>query len=174
MALGALLIDEFTVLHAATTAHYVRNDQETAYQLVGKFKDRVDASRLGGLDGERELIDSLYSRISFLSGHGGEPDPRIGRLWGRWQVVGGSENTGYEPGDYLEFTADNRLLTFGQGETTPNDEAGYESNASQILLTESEMVFRYKVRGDKLTLRNLEDGERLELKRMVERVGAAH
>jgi Ca-activated chloride channel family protein len=173
MALGALLIDEFTVLHEATTAHYLRNDQEAAYQLVSKIKDRLNASHLGGLDGERELIDSLHSRISFLSGHGGESDPRIDRLWGRWQVIGGSDGADYEPGDYVEFTADNRMLLFGQGETEPSGEAEYESNARQILLDDQETVFRYKVRGDRLTLRS-PDGERMDLKRLVERVGAAH
>ena len=72
MQLGALLIDEFTVLHEATSAHYIRNDQEAAFQLVDGFKHRLDASTIGGLDEEKKLIDSLHTRIAFLSGHGGE------------------------------------------------------------------------------------------------------
>jgi Ca-activated chloride channel homolog len=172
MALGALLIDEFTVLHEATSAHYLRNDQETAYQLVSKFRDRLESSPLGGLDDEKELIDSLYTRISFLSGHGGEPDRRIGRLWGRWKVVGGSEEAAYDVGDIVEFTADNRILVFTEGDTEPDEELEYESNSNQILLTDGQVVLKYRVRGDKLTMRNRDAGERLDLVRMVERVGA--
>lgn len=174
MALGALLIDEFTVLHEASTAHYVRNDQETAYQLVSRFRDRLHASRIGGLDGEREMIDSLYSRISFLSGHGGEPDRRIGRLWGRWQVVKVSDDTELAPGDVVEFTADNRFLFSDDDPTEPDESMEYESNGTQILLTDEERVIRYRIRGDRLKLRDPESGERVDLKRMVERVGAAH
>jgi Ca-activated chloride channel family protein len=62
MKLGALLIDEFTVLHEATSAHYLRNDQETAFQLVDGFKQRLDASPIGGLDDEKKLIDSMRER----------------------------------------------------------------------------------------------------------------
>ncbi len=174
MALGALLIDEFTVLHEATSAHYLRNDQETAYQLVSNFRDRLEASRLHGLDGEKELIASLHTRIAFLSGHGGEPDPRIGRLWGRWMVTGGSVESDYDVGDIVEFTADNQVLLYTAGDPEPDETMEYESNETQILLPDQELVLRYKVRGDKLTLRNPVEGERIDLARIIERVSAAH
>jgi Ca-activated chloride channel family protein len=174
MALGALLIDEFTVLHAATSAHYLRNDQEAAYQLVSNFRDRLDASRLNGLEGEKELIASLHSRIAFLAGHGGEPDPRIGRLWGRWKVTAGSDGSGYDVGDVVEFTADNQVLRCTAGNAEPHETMEYESNENQILLTDQDLVLRYKVRGDRLTLRDPHDRERIELARVTEHVSAAH
>ena len=77
MKLGHLLIDEFTVLHEATSAHYLRNDQETAFQLRRRLRERLDASPLDGLDDEKKLIDSLHARIAFLSGHGSEASANL-------------------------------------------------------------------------------------------------
>jgi Ca-activated chloride channel family protein len=165
MALGSLLVDEFTVLHEATSAHYLRNDQETAYRLVSSFRDRLGASRLPGLDGERELIGALYERISFLSGHGGEPDSRIGRLWGRWQVVRADEGSDLAPGDFLEFTADNRLRVLDREGAITEDDTEYECNDSQIHLPDADQLYRYRVRGGKLSLRELETGIKLQLVR---------
>ena len=166
MALGALLVDEFTVLHEATSAHYLRNDQETAYRLVSSFRDRLDASRLPGLDGERELIGAMHHRISFLSGHGGEPDPQIGRLWGRWQVVGADEDSDVSVGEFVEFTADNKFRLFDTDGGITEDDVEYECNDSQIHLPEEEILFKYRIRGDKLSMRELETGIKLQLVRV--------
>ena len=170
MALGSLLIDEFTVLHAATSAHYLRNDQEAAFQLVSNFKDRLAASPLTGLEGEKEMFDSLYTRIAFLSGHGGEPDRRIGKLWGRWQVVDGQEGP-FDDGDVVEFTAGNELRLFEAGKDEPVETMEYESNQNQILLTDDATVLKYRVRGNKLTVRDPESGGKCELVRVDELVG---
>jgi Ca-activated chloride channel family protein len=166
MSLGALLVDEFTVLHAATSAHYLRNDQEAAYRLVSSFRDRLEASRLPGLDSERELIGVLHQRISFLSGHGGEPDTRVGQLWGKWKVVGADQDSDFTQGDLLEFTADNKVRELaGNGEAT-GDVLDYECNDSQIHLPEQDLLFKYRVRGDTLSLRDLETGEKVKLVRV--------
>ena len=166
MALGALLVDEFTVIHEATSAHYLRNDQETAYQLLSSFRNRLDASKLPGLGGERELIGALHERISFLSGHGGEPDSHIGRLWGRWQVVDADQDADVSPGEFVEFTADNKFRVLnGDGEMT-EDDTEYECNDSQIHLPDDNLLFKYRIRGDKLSLRELETGNKLQLVRV--------
>jgi hypothetical protein len=166
MALGALLVDEFTVLHEATSAHYLRNDQEAAYRLVSSFRDRLEASRLPGLDGERELIASLHERISFLSGHGGESDSRIGRLWGRWQVVGADEDADMSAGEFLEFTADNKLRVLDSAGVTTEDDMEYECNDSQIHFPDEEILLKYRIRGDKLSLREMESGIKVQLVRV--------
>ncbi len=166
MALGALLVDEFTVLHEATSAHYLRNDQETAYRLVSSLHDRLETSRLPGLDSERELISALHERISFLSGHGGEPDSQIGRLWGRWQVIGADKDADLSPGEFLEFTADNKLRKLNSDGETTEDELEYECNDSQIHLPREEVLIKYRLRGDKLSLRELESGSKLQLVRV--------
>jgi Ca-activated chloride channel family protein len=160
MKLGALLIDEFTVLHEATSAHYIRNDQEAAYQLVAGFRNRLNASALPGLAEEKKLIDSLYTRISFLSGHGGaeERTSPFARLWGRWTVTRINGDIDFEHGETLEFTPDNHL-------NRSEDNEEYESNDKQIYLPESELVFRYRIKGDTLTLHHRRTGVWVRLKR---------
>jgi Ca-activated chloride channel family protein len=165
MALGALLVDEFTVLHEATSAHYLRNDQETAFRLVDSFRDRLEASRMPGLDGERELIGALHERISFLSGHGGEPVSHLGKLWGRWKVVGGDEEADLSPGEIMEFTADNKIRVYDSEGNVTADEMEYECSDSQIHLPEEEILLKYRLRGDKLSLREMHSGHKLQLVR---------
>ena len=162
MKLGALLIDEFTVLHEATSAHYLRNDQETAFQLVDGFKQRLDASPIGGLDGEKKLIDSMHERISFLSGHGSEA-ARISpfaQLWGRWTITRINGGVDFERGETLEFTPDNNLVR-----SSDADDEEYQSNNKQIYLPESELVFHYRIKGDTLTLHHRRTGVWVKLKR---------
>ena len=158
MALGHLLIDEFTVLHDATTAHYVHNDQEAAWRLITDFRTRLEDSPLEGLDGEKELIASLHDRISFLSGHGVESSAPLAQLWGRWRIVQAKGETDFSAGETVEFTADNNFVCGSSSEE-------YESSAKQIYLTESEKVFKYEIKGDKLNLRHLRSNERVQLVR---------
>jgi Ca-activated chloride channel family protein len=148
MKLGHLLIDEFTVLHAATTAHYITNDQEKAFQLLDAFKERLASSPLEGLDDEKKLIDSLHARIAFLSGHSSEGEqiaPYV-KLWGRWTVERINGGIDLKRGETLEFTPDNSLLRVEE------DDEEYRSNEKQIYLPESDVVFHYRIKGDKLTL----------------------
>jgi len=162
MKLGHLLIDEFTVLHGATSAHYLKNDQETAFQLLGRFRERLAASTIEGLDEERKLIDSLHGYIAFLSGHGGEAAhaPSFVKLWGRWKIVGvDGADIGLHSGETLEFTQDNDMLTWAQqASDEPRDEETYESNERQIYLPASNLVFHYEIKGDKLRLHHRHSG----------------
>ena len=164
MKLGRLLIDEFTVLREATTAHYLRNDQEAAFHLLDGFKDRLDASPVAGLGEERKLIDSLHTRIAFLSGHGGEAArvAPFAQLWGRWKVERINGGIDFERGETLEFTPDNSLLR--------SDEADeeYQSNDKQIYLPESELVFHYRIKGNTLTLHHRRTNVWVRLKRDVD------
>ncbi len=172
MRLGQLLIDEFTVLHAATSAHYLRNDREAAYQLVSRFKQRLDASTLSGLDQEKKLLDSLHTRIAFLSGHGGTEARAVPytRLWGRWKIDRVYGEVDFERGQLLEFTPDNNLrITGATDDGDQRDETeDYLSNNKQIYLPDSELVFHYSIRGDKLTLHHRRTGVWVRLKRDAE------
>jgi len=157
MQLGHALIDEFTVLHEVTTAHYVRNDQETAYQLVSGFRNRLAQTTLPGMDKEKQLIDSLHARIAFLSGHSGEvPDgqvPPFVKLWGRWTVTRSTGGSDIKRGDVLEFTPENDMLTWDAGSgDDPREEESYESNEKQIYLADSNLVFYYQIKGDVMNL----------------------
>ncbi len=169
MKLGHTLVDEFTVLHEATSAHYLRNDQETAYQLVSAYRQRLAGTTLPGMDEEKKLIDSLYARISYLSGHGREVPvgamPPFVKLWGRWTVTRSTGGSDIKRGDRLEFTTDSSLLTYDAGGHQPRETESYESNEKQIYLNDSELVLYYQIKGDVLNLHHRGSNVWVRLKR---------
>lgn len=172
MKLGQLLIDEFTVLHGATSAHYLENDQETAFQLLAQFRDRLDASGMEGLDDERKLIETLYGQVAFLSGHKGEAKgvPPFVKLMGRWEIVGvNGADVDLRSGETLEFTSDNDMLTWAdRASDEPRDQESYESNEKQIYLADSDLVFHYRIKGDRLSLHHRRSGLWVRLVRQNE------
>ncbi len=165
MQLARLLIDEFTVLHGATAAHYERNDQEAAFQLLDTFRKRLAATSIGGLDEETKLIDSLHTRIAFLSGHSAEGAraPAYVQLWGRWKVDHASGDAlSIGRGATLEFASDNQVRISRSRSTEVME---YQSNDDQIYLPESDVVLKYELRGDQLSLKHARSGTRLFLER---------
>jgi Ca-activated chloride channel family protein len=169
MQLGHLLIDEFTVLHEATSAHYLRNDQEAAYQLVSAFRNRLAQTTLP-VDKEKQLIDSLHTRIAFLSGHSGEiPDgqvPPFVKLWGRWTVTRSTGGADIKRGDVLEFTPENDMLTWdAKADESPREQESYESNEKQIYLADSDLVLYYQIKGDVMNLHHRKSNVWLRLTR---------
>jgi Ca-activated chloride channel homolog len=170
MQLGHTLIDEFTVLHAATSAHHLRNDQETAYQLLAGFRARLAQTPLEGMDPEKKLVDSLHARIAFLSGHGSEvPDaecPPFVKLWGRWTVTRATGGVDIKRGDTLEFTPENDMLTWDvAGGDEPREAENFESNEKQIYLTDSDLLFYYRIKGDVMNLHHRKANVWVRLKR---------
>ena len=171
MMLGETLIDEFTVLHEATSAHYLRNDQETAYQLLSAFRDRLAVTTLDGMDDEKKLVGSLHARMAFLAGHGSEvPEgeaPPFVKLWGRWTVTRATGGIDLKRGDTLEFTPDSSMLTWDAkgGGGDPREEESYESNEKQIYLQDSDLVFYYQIKGDVLSLHHRKANVWVKLKR---------
>jgi Ca-activated chloride channel family protein len=171
MQLGHALIDEFTVLHEATSAHYLRNDQETAYQLLAGFRQRLAQSTLPDMEKEKQLIDSLHARMAFLSGHGrevseGEAPPFV-KLWGRWTVTRATGGVDFKRGDTLEFTAENDLRTWDAkgSRTDPREQETYESNEKQIYLASSNLMFYYQIKGDVMNLHHRKANVWVRLKR---------
>jgi Ca-activated chloride channel homolog len=169
MRLGHTLIDEFTVLHEATSAHYLRNDQETAYQLVAGLRDRLMRTTLDGMEQEQKLVDSLHARIAFLSGHGSEvpeaESPPFVKLWGRWTVTRSIGGVDIKRGDTLEFTPENDMLTWDATGGDPREEESYESNEKQIYLTDSDLLFYYRIKGDTMSLHHRKANVWVRLKR---------
>jgi Ca-activated chloride channel family protein len=167
MQLGHMLIDEFTVLRRATTAHYIENDQELAYQLVHALATRLSDSKDEKFDKERLLAYSLEERFAFLSGHTGEPRQRrspIAKLWGTWEVRSVQGRSNLRPKERLEFSADAQFRYFKKGASghVLDTEGGFGVSRRQIDLEDLGLVFDYEVRnfGNELVLA---DGEHQNL-----------
>ncbi|HEU4601262.1 MAG TPA: VWA domain-containing protein [Steroidobacteraceae bacterium] len=157
--LGHALVDEFTVLHKSTTAHYIQNDQETAYQLVHAFKGRLQSVESDDMHQEQDLIARLDEQFAFLSGHSSEAPrrSRYAQLWGMWKIerIEGS-GADIHRGEYIEFTPDNdfRVYSKDSDRTKPREEDTYEYNNNQLHIIDSELVFNYVTYRKSLQLRH--------------------
>lgn len=159
MKLGHALIDEFTVLRRATTAHYIENDQELAYQLVHALSTRLSNNKDEKFDKERLLSYSLEERFAFLSGHTSEPRQRrspIAKLWGLWEVRSVQGRSNLRPNERLEFTPDAQFRYYKKDASghVLEREGDFGANRRQIDLEDLGLVFDYEVRdyGDELVL----------------------
>jgi Ca-activated chloride channel family protein len=159
MQLGHTLVDEFTVLHKSTSAHYLKNDQETAYQLVHAFNGRLKAAAKSDLSNEQDLIARLDEQFAFLSGHSSEAPRKhhYAQLWGMWKIerIEGS-GADIHRGEYVEFTPDNdfRVYAKNSDRTEPREEDTYEYNNDQVHIVDSELVFNYVAYRKSLQLRH--------------------
>jgi Ca-activated chloride channel family protein len=167
MQLGHLLIDEFTVLRRATTAHFLENDQELAYQLMHELAARLSNNKDEKLDQERLLAYALEERFAFMSGHTGEPLQRrspVAKLWGLWEVRSVQGRSNLRPNERLEFTPDAQFRYYKKEESghVIESEGEFGANRRQIDLEDLGLVFDYEVRqsGSELVLA---DGEHQNL-----------
>ena len=166
MKLGHALIDEFTVLRRATTAHYMENDQNLAYQLVHDLATRLSNNRDQDFDKERLLTYSLEERFAFLSGHTGEPRQHrspIAKLWGTWEVRSVQGRSSLRPSERLEFTpaAGFRYYRKDGSARVLDSEGDFGASRRQIDLEDLGLVFDYEIRdGNELVLA---DGEHQNL-----------
>ncbi|HEY7641149.1 MAG TPA: VWA domain-containing protein [Steroidobacteraceae bacterium] len=157
MRLGHALIDEFTVLRRATTAHYSENDQELAYRLVHELAARLGSDRAADFDKERLLVYALEERFAFLSGHTNEPRQRrspVAKLWGLWEVRSVQGRSSLRPTERLEFAPDAqfRLYRKQAGVHVLESESEFGASRRQIEIDDPALVFDYEVRGDELVL----------------------
>jgi hypothetical protein len=145
------------VLRRATTAHYIENDQELAYQLVHALATRLSANKEEELDPERLLVYSLEERFAFLSGHTSEPRQRrsaIANLWGLWEVRSIQGRSSLRPNERLEFTPDAQFRRYRKEASghVLQDESEFGANRRQIQIEDLDLVFDYEVRGNELVL----------------------
>ena len=175
MKLGHALIDEFTVLRRATTAHYMENDQNLAYQLVHDLATRLSNNRDQDFDKERLLTYSLEERFAFLSGHTGEPRQHrspIAKLWGTWEVRSVQGRSSLRPSERLEFTpaAGFRYYKKDGSAHVLDSEGDFGASRRQIDLEDLGLVFDYEIRdGNELVLADCEHQNLVFLQRRHEK-----
>ena len=175
MKLGHALIDEFTVLRRSTTAHYIENDQELAYQLVHALATRLSNDQDEQFDKERLLVYAMEERFAFLSGHTGEPRQRrsaVAKLWGLWEVRSVQGRSDLRPYERLEFTPGAQFRRYrkeGSGHVL-EDESEFGANRRQISIDDLGLVYDYEVRGgNELVLADAEHRNLVFLQRRKQR-----
>jgi Ca-activated chloride channel family protein len=152
------LVDQYLVMKEATTAFHIGGDPKRAHALLSSLDGRMEADALPKMEDERKLLDTMLAQAALYSGYGGELPKSLQhiRTIGTWEVTGVKNITDLRRGDRLEFTKDRDLLTYRakQGLEDPADEESYEINEKEIHMVESQLVFDYRLAGDRLILNN--------------------
>ena len=176
MKLGHALIDEFTVLRRSTTAHYIENDQELAYQLVHAL-----ATRLSN-DKDEQVRQGTPARLR----DGGALRVLVrSRRASRGSVARQSQNSGVcgkcaasrgdptlRPYERLEFTPGAQFRRYRKEGSSHvlEDESEFGANRRQISIDGLGLVYDYEVRGgNELVLADAEHQNLVFLQRRKQR-----
>lgn len=179
MLLGHLLVDEYTSLYKATSEHYINNNQEEAYRVLGQLQAKLTDPTLPeklreGIQDEVKLVGALYERFAFLSGHSSEStikSPMV-KLWGTWQVTKALGNVSLKRKDLLTFSPNSEFNAFrtlnNKEENIESEE--YQANEKQVYLMDSELTFDFKFVKSGLILRHARSGVSIHLKKLSQTI----
>lgn len=167
LAKAQLLVDEYLGISGALAAFHERQDVEGAATMLADLSERLSASALPGLDGERELVAGLADQARQLRGRD-LAHLKMRGVMGDWRVVRHQGVDDIARGDLVEITEYGEFIT----ERTRGRDAGetidqtYALNERQLHIEGTELVFDYSLRANRLTLRDPMDGTLIVLERV--------
>ena len=168
LALGQTLMDEFLLLREGASLFH-EGDDEGAYGLFRQLTARLDQANDPRLKPERELAQRLYGQTAFLSGHSAEPPKAMSalELFGDWRVTGVRGDVGMKAGDQLQLGTDNRatVIRLAGGDEWSEEPEPFKARGNRLTLPESQVSFRYSLKGETLTLNHRETGATVTLAR---------
>lgn len=165
LAKAELLVDQYVTTTAALARYHDKGDAKGASKLLTGLSRRIAASDIEGMDGEVELVDGLAAKATKLAHLAGRTLPSD--LYGDWKVVRHRGVDDISRGDLVEINDYGEFIT----ERTRGRDKGEEIyqefaiNERQLHIEDTGLVFDYRVRGDRLTLRNRIDGTEIILRR---------
>ena len=168
LALGHTLMSEYLGIREGTAAYH-RGDVEGSYRIFARLNDVVEANTDERLKPERALIGGLYKQTAMLSGNleGVEP-PKSLAILGNWEVVRADVGIDLRRGDQLALNGEQQavITRLSSGKAVVDEPEDYEINDRQILLTDSRIVFGFRLNDRKLTLTDAKTGTTIVLRRM--------
>ncbi len=165
LAKAELLVDQFLTMDSALAAYHEKRNPRQSLAMLEGLSDRIAGSGLDGMDGEMELVDGLKTKASRLAGLGGRTLPW--EVFGEWKVTRHRGVDDISRGDLVEISDDGEFIT----ERTRGRDKGEEIyqefaiNERELHIEYTDLVFRYRVRGDRLILANTADGTQIVLER---------
>ncbi len=165
LAKAELLVDQYVTTTAALARYHDKGDAKGASKLLAGLSKRITASDIEGMDSEVELVDGLAAKATKLAHLAGRTLPSD--LYGDWKVVRHRGVDDISRGDLVEINDYGEFIT----ERTRGRDKGEEIyqefavNERQLHIEDTGLVFDYRVRGDKLTLRNRIEGTEIILRR---------
>jgi len=165
LAKAELLVDQYVTTTRALAKFHKGRDAKGAAKLLTSLSERIATSGIAGMDGEIELVDGLSAKANKLSHLAGRTLPSD--LYGDWKVVRHRGMEDISRGDLIEINDYGEFIT----ERTRGHDKGEEIyqefaiNERQLHIEGTDLVFTYRVRGDKLTLRNRIEGTEIVMRR---------
>ena len=165
LAKAELLVDQYVTTTAALARYHDKGDAKGASKLLAGLSERIASSNIQGMDGEIELVDGLAAKATKLAHLAGRTLPSD--LYGHWKVIRHRGVDDLSRGDLVEINDYGEFIT----ERTRGRDAGEEIyqefavNERQLHIEDTGLVFDYRVRGDRLTLRNRIDGTEIIMRR---------
>lgn len=159
------LVDEFTTLQTALTGYHQGGDKKVAFTLIDGLSQRMGASALPGMQDETKLVGGLRNRAAYVAGYTGEMPKELRplALKGDWEVVRQTGLSDIARGDTVEITADGEFITSRQkGDDVYQN---VQVNDSQLRLVDADLVFDYRVQGDRVYLKTPDGLSELILRR---------
>ena len=165
LAKAELLVDQYVTTTAALARYHDKGDAKGASKRLAGLSERIASSNIQGMDGEIELVDGLAAKATKLAHLAGRTLPSD--LYGHWKVIRHRGVDDLSRGDLVEINDYGEFIT----ERTRGRDAGEEIyqefavNERQLHIEDTGLVFDYRVRGDRLTLRNRIDGTEIIMRR---------
>lgn len=158
-----LLVDQYLSMRGATEAFHRNNDAKTAFALLSGLDQRLAASGLANLEGERELVGGMVKQAAFYAGYASETSKSLRHLAviGDWRIISAEGFEDLRRGDQVSFSDDEEFTVVRANPRRGEEEEDYESyeiNERQIHLPESKLVMSYRTGSDRLYL-NGDDAE---------------
>lgn len=159
------LVDEFTTLQTALNGYHQGGDKKVAYTLIDGLSGRLNASGLPGMQEEVKLVGGLRSRAAYVAGFQGEMPKELRplALKGEWEVVRQNGLTDIARGDTVEFTEDGEFVTTRQKGADVYQNV--QVNERQVRLVDVDLVFDYRLQGDRVYLTTQDGAGELILRR---------
>ncbi|WP_271438811.1 vWA domain-containing protein [Pontixanthobacter luteolus] len=169
LKLAQALVDEYLSLSGALELYHAKGDAPGAYRMISGLSERLGGAEFAGIGKEREMVAGLLGRAGALAGQGDVPaEMRHLGVIGRWEVTRQRGLNDVLRGDTVELTGDGELIT----ERKSGPEAGrevyqtFQINEDQMHINYTDLVFYYRLKGEKLQLRGKNGKTKLFLKRI--------
>lgn len=160
-----VLVDQYVTTRAALAQYHETRDAKGAAAMLAALSDRIAASDVSGLEGEVELVAGLEAKASKLAGLAGRTMPFD--LFGDWKVVRHKGVTDVSRGDLIAITDNGEFITERTRGRAKGDGIyqSYAVNERQLHIEGTDLVFNYRIRGDRLFLQNSLDGVEIVMER---------
>lgn len=165
---AALLVDQYQVLNAASTAYHDEEGMEAALELTSAFADRLDKLGRKAPDGEEDLMRAVEANLQAALGLEFDYDafPAQARLDGEWYIsrvrnrsisLIGKTSIDLRKGDWIYFDVEDSWFEAERmaprGDEEEWEEEPMRVNDNQIYLQDSDILFTYKFFDETLQLR---------------------